>query len=625
MPYFAAQHSLFRAYDIRGSRQHFTTDFVQALGYAFAHLYHAPSHSLSLVEHDFDNSIIAPHLTHRTPSQKAIVVIGYDVRRDSDVIAQNLATILIQCGLQVIQLGLITTPMMVFWAEQYQGHGIIVTASHSARDILGIKWLVNHQSPSRDDIQVLYRQVIHQQLSQRSLYNSMLEESGLHENSLQKTDFDIINVRKTIVVEDNQENHKALSTPRHVVDNPISNQQISLSPEQVATRYIDAIVQVFKELYPHNNQLPFTKLDLVVVIDCMHGATSHIAPQLFEHFCHRVIMLNDTPNGDFPAGNPDPTEPNRLTQLQQSVLDHQADIGIAFDGDGDRLMIVNNMGKIVTPDHLLYLLAKVILTEHPVACTQSQSPPQVLFDIKCSHHLPKLLTALGSEPILSKTGSSLMRQQMQNSAGRIVFAGELSGHFIFNDSRFIVYDDAIYAALRLLHWLAANSANRLNATTNLADIIHNLPDIVSTADHYLPLPTNAVTDCSIVEQLTRLCLYLQQLIEATAALSTHSNHQAFSTCQRALCSCSIKNLPISIEQAKDLLPVGTKLSCIDGVRLDFAHGFGVIRQSNTSHNLTARFAGDSMAHLQDIQAKFAALCRPFDETLAAQIVAIAPQ
>ena len=622
MPYFAAQHSLFRAYDIRGSRQHFTTDFVQALGYAFAHLYHAPSHSLSLVEHDFDNSIIAPHLTHRTPSQKAIVVIGYDVRRDSDVIAQNLATILSECGLQVIQLGLITTPMMVFWAEEYQGHGIIVTASHSAKDILGIKWLVNHQSPSRDDIQALYRQVIHQQLTQRSLYNSMLEKSGLHEHSLQKTDFDIINVRKTIVVEDNQENHKALSTPRHVVDNPISNQQMSLSPEQVATRYIDAIVQVFKELYPHNNQLPFTKLDLVVVIDCMHGATSHIAPQLFEHFCHRVIMLNDTPNGDFPAGNPDPTEPNRLTQLQQSVLDHQADIGIAFDGDGDRLMIVNNMGQTVTPDHLLYLLAKVILTEHPVACTQSQSPPQVLFDIKCSHHLPKLLTALGSEPILSKTGSSLMRQQMQNSAGRIVFAGELSGHFIFNDSRFIVYDDAIYAALRLLHWLAANSANRLTATTNLADIIHNLPNIVSTADHYLPLPTNAVTDCSIVEQLTRLCLYLQQLIEATAALSTH---QAFSTCQRALCSCSIKNLPISIEQAKDLLPVGTKLSCIDGVRLDFAHGFGVIRQSNTSHNLTARFAGDSMAHLQDIQAKFAALCRPFDETLAAQIVAIAPQ
>ena len=604
MPFFAAQHSLFRAYDIRGSRQYFTDDFVQALGYAFAHLYH--------VQQDSDN-------------KKNIVVIGYDVRRDSDVIAYRLANTLSECGLQVIQLGLITTPMMVFWAEQYQGHGIIVTASHSARDVLGIKWLVNHQSPSVEEIQMLYQQVIHQQLIERSLDNSMLEKSGLPKDGLQETGFEITDFQKVIVKEDNQIGYKALSTPRYVVHNPISNQQMFLSPEQVAAHYIDAIVQVFKALYPHDNQSFLTKLDLVVVIDCMHGATSHIAPQLFDRFCHRVITLNDTPNGDFPAGNPDPTEPHRLKQLQQSVINHQADIGIAFDGDGDRLMIVDNIGKVVTPDHLLYLLAKVILTERPVACTQLQSPPQILFDIKCSHHLPKLLTELGAEPIISKTGSSLMRQQMQDSAGQIVFAGELSGHFIFNDSRFIVYDDAIYAALRLLHWLAADNSNSLNPTTNLANIIYQLPNIVSTADHYLPLPVSASTDCSIIEQLTRLCVYLQQLIKVTAPLPTQAEYQVLSTCQRTLCSCSIKSLPISIEQAKDLLPIGTTLSCIDGVRLDFAHGFGVLRQSNTSHNLTARFAGDSMAYLQDIQAKFAALCRPFDENLAAQIVAISPQ
>ena len=604
MPYFAKQHSLFRAYDIRGSRQYFTDDFVQALGYAFAHLYR--------IQQDSDN-------------KKNIVVIGYDVRRDSDVIAYRLANTLSECGLQVIQLGLITTPMMVFWAEEYQGHGIIVTASHSARDVLGIKWLVNHQSPSVEDIQALYQQVIHQQLIERSLDNSMLEKSGLPKDGLQETGFETTDFQKVIVKKDNQKVYKALSTSRHVVDNPISNQQMSLSPEQVAAHYIDAIVQVFKALYSHDNQSFLTKLDLVVVIDCMHGATSHIAPQLFDRFCHRVITLNDTPNGDFPTGNPDPTEPHRLKQLQQSVINHQADIGIAFDGDGDRLMIVDNIGKVVTPDHLLYLLAKVILTERPVACTQLQSPPQILFDIKCSHHLPKLLTELGAEPIISKTGSSLMRQQMQDSAGQIVFAGELSGHFIFNDSRFIVYDDAIYAALRLLHWLAADHSNSLNPTTNLANIIYQLPNIVSTADHYLPLPVNASTDCSIIEQLTRLCVYLQQLIKVTAPLPTQAEYQVLSTCQRTLCSCSIKSLPISIEQAKDLLPIGTTLSCIDGVRLDFAHGFGVIRQSNTSHNLTARFAGDSMAHLQDIQAKFAALCFPFDENLAAQIVAISPQ
>lgn len=604
MPYFAKQHSLFRAYDIRGSRQYFTDDFVQALGYAFAHLYR--------IQQDSDN-------------KKNIVVIGYDVRRDSDVIAYRLANTLSECGLQVIQLGLITTPMMVFWAEQYQGHGIIVTASHSARDVLGIKWLVNHQSPSVEDIQALYQQVIHQQLIERSLDNSMLEKSGLPKDGLQETGFETTDFQKVIVKKDNQKVYKALSTSRHVVDNPISNQQMSLSPEQVAAHYIDAIVQVFNALYPHDNQSFLTKLDLMVVIDCMHGASSHIAPQLFDRFCHCVIMLNDTPNGDFPTGNPDPTEPHRLKQLQQSVINHQADIGIAFDGDGDRLMIVDNTGKVVTPDHLLYLLAKVILTERPIACTQLQSPPQILFDIKCSHHLRKLLTELGAEPIISKTGSSLMRQQIQDSAGQIVFAGELSGHFIFNDSRFIVYDDAIYAALRLLHWLAADNSNSLNPTTNLANIIYQLPNIVSTADHYLPLPVSASTDCSIIEQLTRLCVYLQQIIKVTAPLLTQAEYQVLSTCQRTLCSCSIKNLPISIEQAKDLLPIGTTLSCIDGVRLDFAHGFGVIRQSNTSRNLTARFAGDSMAHLQDIQAKFAALCFPFDENLAAQIVAISPQ
>ena len=604
MPFFAAQHSLFRAYDIRGSRQHFTDDFIQALGYAFAHLYH--------VQQDSDN-------------KKNIVVIGYDVRRDSDVIAYRLANTLSECGLQVIQLGLITTPMMVFWAEQYQGHGIIVTASHSARDVLGIKWLVNHQSPSVEEIQMLYQQVTQQQLALRSLDNSMLEKSGLPKDGLQETGFEITDFQKVIVKKDNQKGYKASSTPRHVVDNPISNQQMSLSPEQVAAHYIDAIVQVFKALYPHDNQSFLTKLDLVVVIDCMHGATSHIAQQLFERYCQNVIMLNNVPNGDFPAGNPDPTEPNRLTQLQQSVVNHQADIGIAFDGDGDRLMIVDNIGKVVTPDHLLYLLAKVILTERPVACTQLQSPPQILFDIKCSHHLPKLLTKLGAEPIISKTGSSLMRQQMQDSAGQIVFSGELSGHFIFNDSRFIVYDDAMYAALRLLHWLAAGNSNSLNPTTNLANIIYQLPNIVSTADHYLPLPVSTSTDCSIIEQLTRLCVYLQQLIKVTAPLPVQAEYQVLSTCQRTLCSCSIKSLTISIEQAKDLLPIGTTLSCIDGVRLDFAHGFGVLRQSNTSHNLTARFAGDSMAYLQDIQAKFAALCRPFDENLAAQIVAISPQ
>ena len=579
MPSFAAQHSLFRAYDIRGSRQHFTDDFIHALGNAFAYLYQAQP---SIYRENIGEN------SSRSTNEKTIVVVGHDVRDGSGSMAQIFADILSQHGLQVIQLGLVATPMMIFWAEQYQGHGIIVTASHSAKDILGVKWLVNHISPSSADIQTLYQQL--------ASYNS--------QNSSVKTN-----------------------------DQPVRYKQQQLPANQVTSAYSDAITQVFKQIHQHNNQLlnqtkegsqpPSSKLDLVVVIDCMHGATSNIAKSLFACFCEQVITLNDTPNGDFPAGNPDPTEPQRLKQLQQSVLLHQADIGIAFDGDGDRLMVVDNRGKVVTPDHLLYLLAKIAVIESPQTLKTSRPYPQVLFDIKCCHHLPKLISEIGATPVLSKTGSSLMRQQMQQSDGQITFAGELSGHFIFNDSRFILYDDAMYAALRLLHWLGKSQGTQSTRTKSLADIIKGLPVIVSTADHYLPLPKTIANDCSIVQQLARFCQYLQQLVHATSAASIHQlNPQAVVACAPSLCTCSQQSQSTTLEQAQTLLPVSTKLSCIDGVRLDFARGFGVLRQSNTSQNLTVRFAGDSIDDLIDIQTRFAALCRPFNKTLAMQILAI---
>ena len=575
MPSFAAQHSLFRAYDIRGSRQHFTDDFIHALGNAFAYLYQAQP---SIHSENIDES------SSQSTNEKTIVVIGYDVRDGSGSMAQILADILSQHGLQVIQLGLVTTPMMIFWAEQYQGHGIIVTASHSAKDILGVKWLVNHISPSSADIQALYQQL--------ASYNS--------QNSSVKAN-----------------------------DQPVRYNQQHLSAKQVASAYSDAITQVFKQIYQplnqtvEDNQPPSSKLDLVVVIDCMHGATSHIAKPLFAHFCQNIIMLNDTPDGNFPTGNPDPTEPQRLKQLQQSVLLHQADIGIAFDGDGDRLMVVDNRGKVVTPDHLLYLLAKIAVIESPQTLKTSLPSTQVLFDIKCCHHLPKLISEIGATPVLSKTGSSLMRQQMQQSGGQIIFAGELSGHFIFNDSRFILYDDAMYAALRLLHWLGKSQGTQSTRTKSLADIIKGLPVIVSTADHYLPLPKTIANDCSIVQQLARFCQYLQQLVHATStAIIEQLDPQAVVACAPSLCTCSQQSQSTTLEQAQTLLPVGTKLSCIDGVRLDFARGFGVLRQSNTSQNLTVRFAGDSIDDLIDIQTRFATLCRPFNEHLARQILAI---
>ncbi|MBO1516709.1 phosphomannomutase [Psychrobacter halodurans] len=632
MPSFAAQQSLFRAYDIRGPRQHFTTDFIQALGHAFAHLYQTAEYrdtsadidALANVErsnisqsntdqHSINQQHILPNTINNTNKQ-SIVVIGYDVRCSSDDIAHTLATILAQHGLHVIQLGLVTTPMMAYWAAQYQGHGIMVTASHSAKNILGIKWLVNHQSPSCAEIQALYQQL------------------APPDTPLALT--------------------AAIGSMGH------------LPTEQVSHGYIDAIYHVFIQLYPlhpislypisgeqacdkashHHGQYSAAqqpcsdwrhaapKLELTVVIDCMHGATSHIAQPLFQRFCQSVIMLNNTADGHFPLGNPDPTEPSRLKQLQQAVTTHKADIGLAFDGDGDRLMVVDENGKTVMPDHLLYLLAKSALCDS-APNPASTAVPQVLFDIKCSHHLPALLAELGAEPIVSRTGSSLMRQQMQHTDSRIVFAGELSGHFIFNDKHFIAYDDAMYAALRLLHGLAAQPDDVTQ--TSLAAITQSLPTLVSTADHYLPIPYALTRERSIVTQLQVFCQYIQQLMDAAREQSDIADSQedclVNPACshavvnERSSCNCIAQQPAITLAQARQLLPIGTRLSCIDGVRLDFAHGFGVLRQSNTSHHLTARFAGDSLDDLKEVQNRFAALCRPFDQRLAEQIIAIAAE
>jgi len=281
MPPFAAQQSLFRAYDIRGANQYFTSNFVETLGDAFATLYNAQDSEPT------QNS----DATASVETNQDVVVIGYDMRIGSEAIARILSTVLAHHGLRIIQLGLVTTPMMAFWAAQYQGHGIVATASHSAKDILGIKWLVNNKSPSSSEIQTLYHQ-----LTTSYGYHAYL---------------------------DNQANNSVLfSESTKSIENNHDSESPSESLEQLPTRqvanvYIDAIAQVFEQLFQHNHsatedkQKIDHKLNLVIVVDCMHGATGSIAQRLFEHFCQHVIFLNDTPNGNFPLGNPDPTEPNR--------------------------------------------------------------------------------------------------------------------------------------------------------------------------------------------------------------------------------------------------------------------------------------------------------------------------
>ena len=255
MPPSAAQQSLFRAYDIRGANQYFTSSFIQALGDAFATLYNA--------QNSQPTQDINANATVET--KQNVVVVGYDMRIGSEAIASTLSTVLAHHGLRVIQLGLITTPMMAFWAMQYQGHGIVVTASHSAKDILGIKWLVNNKSPSSSEIQTLYHQLTANH-SCHAYPDSQATNPILHSENIES-------------IESSQDS----KLPSDLLE--------QLPTHQVANVYIDTIAQVFEKLFQHNhsataaNQKSAYKLDLIVVIDCMHGATGSIAQRLFERFC----------------------------------------------------------------------------------------------------------------------------------------------------------------------------------------------------------------------------------------------------------------------------------------------------------------------------------------------------
>lgn len=609
-PFLPQQH-LFRAYDIRGDYRYFTDDFVSTLARCFAQHYinadkpdshpqkrqqkqHQHQQTADLYANDCETTL-SRHtvITKQVTSHPIKVVLGYDVRHGSLSIAQHLATRLVQQGIQVIWLGLVTTPMMVYWANQYQGHGIIVTASHSVKRMTGIKWLTFGTSATAKQIQSLYYMLAVQPI--------IINTSEYIKNNWQTTKSKLCDTSNTVVTSYCQGIQRATTqlVYQHAKQNnkPVS-QQSSQQPSQQSAF-----------------QSSYTPLIDTLVIDCLHGATAVVAASLFKHFAKRVIMLNDTPDANFPKGNPDPTEQGRLTELQQTVLQHQANLGIAFDGDGDRLMVVDEMGRVANTDDILFILAKATVThlnaDHINATSHQQSKqypkapqcetkqrylPQVMFDVKCSHHLPNMLNTLAVHPVMSKTGSSYMRQAMQTSSKHrpVIFAGELSGHYIFNDGLFIPHDDGMYAAVRLMYWLYSQGQP-------LSIMLSKLPSSISTTDIYIRIDDQQQ---SVFKKLISVVFtWLNELKRAPKNLPNYM--------------FDMPDMPVELLQS-------TKLTMIDGIRLDFAHGFGIIRQSNTSKSLTVRFAGDTLADLIYIQQEFVRLCRQLDTQLANKIAKIKP-
>ncbi len=274
-----------------------------------------------------------------------------------------------------------------------------------------------------------------------------------------------------------------------------------------------------------------------IAIDAGNGVAGEIAPQLFERLGCKVKALYCEVDGNFPNHHPDPAHVENLQDLIHAVKHSDAEIGLAFDGDGDRLGVVTKSGNIIWPDRQLMLYAEDVLKQHPGG--------QIIFDVKCTRHVASWVRAKGGEPLMWKTGHSLIKAKLKETGAPL--AGEMSGHIFFND-RWFGFDDGLYTAARLLEILSR--------TPNPSAVLEALPDSASTPE--LQLPTAEGENFSLVEQLRE--------------------HGKFPSAQEKI--------------------------TIDGIRVEYADGFGLARPSNTTPVVVLRFEADTPEALARIQAEF---------------------
>jgi phosphomannomutase/phosphoglucomutase len=309
----------------------------------------------------------------------------------------------------------------------------------------------------------------------------------------------------------------------------------------------------FREIIPHYIERIFSDValagDVSIVIDAGNAVTGIVAPQLFEELGCQVTPLYCDLDGTFPNHDPDPTQEHNLFALIEKVKEVNADIGVAFDGDGDRLVVVTPKGDIIWPDRLLMLFAKDILARHPGA--------DVLFDVKCSRQLNQVISGYGGRPIMWKTGHSPMKAKMVETGALI--GGEYSGHIFIKD-RWYGFDDGIYAMARLLEIITLRDQN-------IDDIFSAFPQLIITPE-----------------------------IKVTVADN------------------------IKFELIKKLAETGDfqngNITSIDGIRVDYSKGWGLVRASNTSPALTLRFEAESEEALTIIQQIFKRELLKVDATLA---------
>ncbi|APW42039.1 phosphomannomutase/phosphoglucomutase [Rhodoferax saidenbachensis] len=440
--------SIFKAYDIRGVVPTTLTEEVAlGLGRAFGTVARAQG--------------------------ETTVAVGRDGRLSGPALSQALMRGLEEAGITVIDVGMVTTPMLYFAAHTLATSGIQVTGSHNPRDYNGFKMVMAGRAIYGDEIQAL-REIMEQE-------SWTLQTGG---------------ARKTV---------------------------------DVLAAYTQRIVGDIKLTRP-----------MKIVVDSGNGVAGASAPGILRAIGCEVQELFSEVDGNFPNHHPDPSKPENLRDLMAALAAGDAELGLAFDGDGDRLGIVTKGGNNIYPDRQMMLFAQDVLSRVPGGT--------IVYDVKCSQRLAPAIEAAGGKPLMFKTGHSLIKAKMKEIDSPL--GGEMSGHIFFKE-RWFGFDDGTYAGCRLL------------------EILSRSPDANAVLD---ALPTSFSTP---------------ELNVACAEGEPHS----------------------LVEQlvAKASFAAPATINTIDGLRVDWPDGFGLVRASNTTPVLVLRFEGQTQAALERIQTAMLAL------------------
>lgn len=451
--------SIFKAYDIRGVvPSTLDPEVAEALGKAFGS-------------------------AARAAGEKAVAV-GRDGRLSGPSLSEALIKGLVATGVEVIDVGAVTTPMLYFAAHTLCTSGIQVTGSHNPKDYNGFKMVLAGRAIYGDEIQGL-RKVMEADSAKLA-----------HGGSVRKVD--------------------------------------------VTEAYTKRITGDIKLERP-----------LKIVVDSGNGIAGASAPAILRAIGCEVTELFSEVDGNFPNHHPDPSKPENLRDLIAALKAGDAELGLAFDGDGDRLGIVTKDGNNIFPDRQMALFAQDVLSRVPGGT--------IVFDVKCSQRLAPAIEAAGGKPMIFKTGHSLIKAKMKEIDSPL--GGEMSGHIFFKE-RWFGFDDGTYAGCRLLEILSKSP--------NASDVLNALPTSFSTPE--LNVKCAEGEPHVVVDQLVKTATF-----DAPAKVST-----------------------------------------IDGLRVDWPDGFGLIRASNTTPVLVLRFEGQTDAALKRIESEMLTLLKSVkpDATLA---------